>query len=348
MSKKNFPNKFYVYQLRDPREELPFYIGKGSGYRAWSHLKNHRHSTNTLKKDFINKLLKQNIIPVVELLHDNLEEEEAFKLEIEYIEKFGRKIAGEGCLLNICKGGDGIHGVWDDENHRDHISSSMKKVWLNPEHKEHVSLINKKYWSDPEYKDRLKKSMVESIKNRGVWNSGNSTPKTKEVWSKADLIMKLVDVKSTTIENLLGFSESEKQVINAIRRRIKKGWNPLEDSSWLRDFHPNSIPDSWQIEVKKSLIKWTPLDWNEVRKENYTAPWDTAKANDASLLAWSYADVFVYFPGLGPQRITNEFNLPKTCIPTLKNIKHKFIDKKWNPIEDKGWLHYFKKSKPLV
>jgi hypothetical protein len=28
---------FYVYELRDPRTGLPFYVGKGQGKRAWEH-----------------------------------------------------------------------------------------------------------------------------------------------------------------------------------------------------------------------------------------------------------------------------------------------------------------------
>ena len=35
-------NPFYVYALKDPRDKpaKPFYVGKGTGNRAWDHQKN--------------------------------------------------------------------------------------------------------------------------------------------------------------------------------------------------------------------------------------------------------------------------------------------------------------------
>ena len=42
-------NKYYVYALIDPINRLPFYIGKGCGNRAWSHLKNEKTNVGKVR-----------------------------------------------------------------------------------------------------------------------------------------------------------------------------------------------------------------------------------------------------------------------------------------------------------
>jgi hypothetical protein len=86
---------FYTYAyLREDR--TPYYIGKGSGNRAY------RRTKKCIKppKD------KSRII----LLKQNLTEEEAFRHEKYMINVFGRKDLGTGILHNRTNGGDGTSG----------------------------------------------------------------------------------------------------------------------------------------------------------------------------------------------------------------------------------------------
>ena len=60
--------KYYVYQLIDPTSQLPFYIGKGSGDRAWSHNEFKDGNENPYKDRYIKKLHDQNLEPVVDIV----------------------------------------------------------------------------------------------------------------------------------------------------------------------------------------------------------------------------------------------------------------------------------------
>lgn len=73
-------NDYYVYQLRDPRSELPFYVGKGRGHRAYEHLSGKcgdKHKNNT-----INKILRDGYKVQVEFLWVNLYEKDALRREV--------------------------------------------------------------------------------------------------------------------------------------------------------------------------------------------------------------------------------------------------------------------------
>lgn len=98
---------YYVYAYVDPRTELPFYIGKGHGTRAYSHLTESRTTTKNLKKwNKIASLRKSGYEPQVTILIDNLTEDAAYLYEEELIRKYGRKgIDPGGILTNICASG---------------------------------------------------------------------------------------------------------------------------------------------------------------------------------------------------------------------------------------------------
>lgn len=102
-------NKYYVYELIDPRTNQPFYVGKGSGNRDLSHFKEAKWVENR----WINKI-KCQIINNIELSHRqvtikrvkrDLFEDEAYQLEVELIKKYGKIIDGSGILSNIADGG---------------------------------------------------------------------------------------------------------------------------------------------------------------------------------------------------------------------------------------------------
>jgi hypothetical protein len=110
-------SSYYVYVYKDPsRNYEPIYIGKGSGYRAWDHLK----SKNT-KSHFINRLniMKTNgIDPLIEILMTVDDEETAFSLEIWFIFKYGRRDLKTGTLCNLTGGGDGIINLSEEAKAR--------------------------------------------------------------------------------------------------------------------------------------------------------------------------------------------------------------------------------------
>jgi group I intron endonuclease len=113
------PNRFYTYAyLREDR--TPYYIGKGTGNRAFIKGKKHFQPP----KD------KTRII----FLKKNLKEEEAFKHEKYMISVFGRKDLGTGILHNKTYGGEGCSGLVHNEKTRTKLSKLRKGKYVGKNH----------------------------------------------------------------------------------------------------------------------------------------------------------------------------------------------------------------------
>ena len=97
-------SNYYVYEWIRLDTNEPFYVGKGCGNR-WKDLKrgDNRHFNNIVKS----------IPTAVNILHDNLDEQTAFGLEVWYIREY-RDIIGYN-LVNILDGGEG-HGLCGSAN----------------------------------------------------------------------------------------------------------------------------------------------------------------------------------------------------------------------------------------
>lgn len=91
-------NPFYIYALKDPRVSpaQPFYIGKGTGIRAWEHTLN---IDSTRKGKRIAEIKAQGHEVITTILADDLTELQALKLEAELIAAFGTEQNG-GLLTN--------------------------------------------------------------------------------------------------------------------------------------------------------------------------------------------------------------------------------------------------------
>jgi hypothetical protein len=89
---------YYVYALKDPRSSpaKPFYIGKGTGVRAWDHLV---RPDDTRKGRRIREVVDAGYEVVVAPLVEDLSELQAIKLEAELISAFGTEDSG-GILTN--------------------------------------------------------------------------------------------------------------------------------------------------------------------------------------------------------------------------------------------------------
>lgn len=96
---------YYVYQLVDPRNNQPFYIGKGKGRRAKTHLWEIPETRNVYKENKIASIRKDGLEPVIEYIAENIIDETlAYDIESTLIKKYGRKgYDKNGTLTNICE-----------------------------------------------------------------------------------------------------------------------------------------------------------------------------------------------------------------------------------------------------
>jgi NUMOD3 motif len=110
---------YYVYAYLRSSNNTPYYIGKGKNNRAYD-----KHNHISTPKD------KSKIV----FLETNLSEIGALALERRYIRWYGRKNSGNGILLNMTDGGEGVSGY----KHTDETKQKLSKP-LSEEHKQKLS-----------------------------------------------------------------------------------------------------------------------------------------------------------------------------------------------------------------
>lgn len=93
---------YYVYQLIDPRNERPFYVGKGKGPRVREHEHEARTGGIGEKCDRIREIWAQGFEVKREIIAEFDSEERAFAREMQIIKRIGLKN-----LTNKTRGGGG-------------------------------------------------------------------------------------------------------------------------------------------------------------------------------------------------------------------------------------------------
>jgi hypothetical protein len=135
MTNKNI-YRFYVYAyLRSSdsttaKAGTPYYIGKGTGGRAWDPKRVQKNAP----KD-------HNYIVILE---SNLTELGAFALERRYIRWYGRKDNKTGILSNMTDGGEGVSGLVCKEETRRKLSIGRKGKSPSVETRKKLSISNRK------------------------------------------------------------------------------------------------------------------------------------------------------------------------------------------------------------
>jgi hypothetical protein len=97
---------YYVYELIDPRVNIPFYVGKGKNDRVYFHLseKSRAKSENKRKYNKIQKIKKNGHEPEIKIVKYFEDENDAYDYEEILIEKYGRmRYDDNGILTNICE-----------------------------------------------------------------------------------------------------------------------------------------------------------------------------------------------------------------------------------------------------
>jgi len=117
-------NESYVYMLVDPRNNQPFYVGKGRGNRCRFHLDEAKYYTKrkSLKLNKIRKLFSLGMEPTIIKVEENVTDAQAIDLEVLLIAEM-RDIGIP--LTNMTDGGDGAQGYKHSEAHKQHASKSQ-------------------------------------------------------------------------------------------------------------------------------------------------------------------------------------------------------------------------------
>ena len=114
-------SKYYVYIWSDPFTSIPFYVGKGQGKRAFNNHAGQR-CYNKLRKLLENGAEMSSIVNII---HNNITEKEAFEIEEKLIGEY-KRIEDGGSLFNYKTSDKGGGGKIIDPS----VTDQIKKLYI--------------------------------------------------------------------------------------------------------------------------------------------------------------------------------------------------------------------------
>lgn len=146
--------KSYVYIYIDPRNNRPFYIGKGNDNRLFAHLDDNSESENVRK---INEIRECGLEPVIDILRYGLSDAEASLVESAAIDLIGK--------LHLTNKVSGYHSTSSGRINSREIITMLNAKEVEVVHKSLLITINKLFRSDMSSEELLEAT-------RGVWKLG--------------------------------------------------------------------------------------------------------------------------------------------------------------------------------
>jgi hypothetical protein len=200
----------YVYQHIRKDTNQPFYIGIGSDLNFY-------RANKFSERNEIWERIKNKTEILVEILHNNIEWEEACEIEIQLIKKYGRINNKTGILSNMTDGGEGtlnkvisddtryllgngVRGKQRTDESRLKQSITSKGIKKTKEHSEKI----RQYRLGKKMSEESKKKMSENSKGRQTWNKGVKFSEESKI--------KMRDSKKG--KNILGSNPNSKIVLN--------------------------------------------------------------------------------------------------------------------------------------
>ena len=161
-------------------DDTPYYVGKGTGRRVY------RKGRRIKPPKDLSRII----------FHaQNLTEEEAFTIEIELIQKYGRIDNNTGILRNLTDGGKGISGWITSEENKAKMSELVKEAMNRPEVKEKQRTALKKALSSPEA--RAKRSAIA----KETMNKPEFKARHKEAMNRPEVKAKLIATLKKTLNS---------------------------------------------------------------------------------------------------------------------------------------------------
>ncbi len=222
----------YVYELIDPRTNIPFYVGKGTGKRAESHLKESKDQTTNLRKWYkIQSIREDGFEPIINRVKDGLTHDEAYVFEEALIKQYGRKDFDEnGILFNICSNNrpPPMTGKTHNKETRAKQSATHTGVKKTPEHCVNIGKAKSgekhPFWGKPVSDERREKIRQGNLgvlrsdvtrKRMSKAKSGKSITGLVD-WSKVSHIRQLFNEGKSRRELREIFPELSSSTINDI------------------------------------------------------------------------------------------------------------------------------------
>lgn len=238
---------FYVYLHRRASDGTVFYVGKGSGRRAWRRQNRNPHWQNVVAKHGLQ----------VEITLSGLTEQEAFAREVETIAAYGR-----GNLCNLSDGGEGPTGHVVSDSKRQAVSRAHKGKKRPPEWRQAMSDAQKGRVVPQEVRQRISETLKGQRLSDETRSAMSKARKGRKFTAehRANISKAWADPVAKTRRSQAMAQAAEGTAIICIEagRRFEKLNHAL---AWLRERHPKASHSSLVRSCKNPAAKAYGYHW---------------------------------------------------------------------------------------